>query len=151
MAQRGGAGRRGREARERDRRGPIAGERSLPGQRLEQDDAQGVDVGGDGRGLTARLLRAEVVDRAHRRARKRDLRLVECARDPEVGDLDPSVAAHEDVRGLDVAVDDPADVRGLEGLRGLRRRRGPPGAGASGPLPRRIDARSSPSTISMTR
>ena len=124
LAERGGARRRGREARERDRRGAVAGERPLPGERLEQDDAQGVDVRGDRRGLATRLLRAEVVDRPHRRARERQLRLVERACDPEVRDLDPPVAAHEDVRGLDVAVDDAADVRGLEGLRGLCRHAG---------------------------
>ena len=121
LAERGRAGRRGGQARERDGGGAVAGERPLPGQRLEQDDAQRVDVRGDGRGLAARLLRAEVVDRAHRRAGERQLRLVERARDPEVGDLDPPVAADEDVRRLDVAVDDAADVRGLEGLRRLGR------------------------------
>ena len=39
--------------------------------------------------------------------------------DPEVGDLHPAVAADEDVRRLDVAVDDAAVVRGLDGAGGL--------------------------------
>ena len=69
--------------------------------------------------LAARLLGAEVVDRAHRRAGQRDLGLAEGPRDPEVGDLDPAVAPHEDVGRLDVAVDDAADVRRVEGLRDL--------------------------------
>ena len=37
------------------------------------------------------------------------------AGDPEVGDVDPAVAADEDVRRLDVAVDDAAVVGDLEG------------------------------------
>jgi hypothetical protein len=87
----------------------------------------------DGRGLVAaRLLRAEVVDRAERRAGQRHLRLGDRPGDPEVGHLHPAVAVDHDVAGLHVAVDDPPLVSGLQGPRRLR--------GDPGGLPRRQGA-----------
>ena len=83
----------------------------LPGQRLVQDQAEAVDVGGAGRRLALRLLRTEVVDRAEGRARDRALGVGRQPGDPEVGDHRPAVAREQDVARLDVAMDDPADVR----------------------------------------
>ena len=51
-------------ARRATRGGAVALPRPVAGQHLEQDDAERVDVGRGGRRLAARLLRAEVVDRA---------------------------------------------------------------------------------------
>jgi hypothetical protein len=67
--------------------------------------------------LAAGLLRAEVMDRAEGRPRQRHLRLGDRPGDPEVGDLDPAVGADQDVARLDITVDEPAGMRGGEGVR----------------------------------
>ena len=106
------------QAPQRDRRRRVALERSTAGEHLEQDDAERVDVGCAGDLVAARLLRAEVVDGAERRAGDGHRRLGHGARDAEVGDLHvPGVGDH-DVAGLHVAVDDPLAVRRLERARG---------------------------------
>ena len=86
------------------------------GEHLEQDETGRVDVGRGRDHLAARLLGAEVVDTAQRRAGHRQLRLAEGARDAEVGDLDPAAARQQHVRRLDVAVDDAARMRCVERL-----------------------------------
>ena len=138
------------QAGHRDGRGAVALPRPVPGQHLEQDDAERVDVRRRRGRLAAGLLGAEVVDRPERRAGQRHLGLGERPGDPEVGDLDPAVAADQHVARLDVAMDDAARVGRVERPRDLGCRCGPPGAAAAAPLRRRIEARSSPSTSSMT-
>ena len=112
--------RRGRDAGHRHGRRAVA----LPGaparEELVQHDAQAVDVGRLGRLLAERLLRAEVVDRAERHAGQRQAGVGPGAGDPEVGDLDAAVGRDEHVARLHVAVDDPAGVRGGEGVGDLR-------------------------------
>jgi hypothetical protein len=88
-------------------RGPLEGR--LARQHLEQHRPHRVHVGaGVHAGLAQRLFRAHVLRRSQSEARLRErLRArTERARDPEVGD-ERVARAEQDVRGLDVAVDDP--------------------------------------------
>ncbi len=73
-----------------------------------EDGAQTPDVGARVEGLVAaRLLRRHVVGRPHHRvgARETPVAVVD-VRDPEVEDLHRAVFGLEDVRGLEIAVDD---------------------------------------------
>ena len=135
---------------EGDRCRAVAFPRPDPGEHLVQDDAEAVDVRGGRRLLAAGLFRAEVVDRAERRPRQRHLGFGDRPRDPEVGDLHLAVASRSGCCR--------ASRHGGRGL-GRGRRRGPGRAcarsgatwrGGSAPLRRRMVARSSPSTSSMT-
>ena len=137
--------RRAADPRRRERGRRLAAPRALAGQRLVQDEAQAVDVRGRRGRRAGRLLRAEVVDRAEGRARDGALGVGGEPGDPEVGDHRPPVAREQDVAGLDVAMDDPADVGDAQRTgdvepdpRGVRRApAGRPGAGARrGPRPR---------------
>ncbi len=83
-------------------------------QQLVQDDAKAVDVRGGRRRLPERLLRAEVVDRSERRARKRQAGVRPGARNSEVGHFHAPVGIQHDVAGLHIAVDDPAVVCRIE-------------------------------------
>ena len=116
-------------------RGAVALERPPAGQHLVEDDAERVDVRGRAGLLAARLLRAEVVDRAEGRPGQRHLGLGDRPGDPEVGDLHPAVAREHDVAGLHVPMDDAARVGGRQGPGDLggdpgglarRERTGPP-------------------------
>ena len=78
---------------------------------LGKDEPEGVDVGRGRHVLAAGLLRAQVADAAERLAGQRQLRLGQGPRDAEVGDLHLAGHADQDVRGLDVAMDD-AHARG---------------------------------------
>jgi hypothetical protein len=89
------------------------------------------------------------VDRPERGARQRQRRLGDGAGDAEVGDLDLPVATDQHVPGLHVAVDDPLRV-GRGSARATAAVMRAACRGGSGPLARRIVARSSPSTSSMT-
>ena len=107
--------------RRRRRRSP--GERQRPGQRLEEQAAERVDVGAAVDVVADDLLRRDVVDRAHQlaigRAGVRD-----ALREAEVGQVDvlpPPLLVEQDVRRLHVAVDEPLRVRGVECVRDLRR------------------------------
>jgi hypothetical protein len=93
----------------------LALEDHRAGQRAEQHAAERVDVGARVDLDALRLLRRHVVGRAHREARSRQgfLGGGDRLRQPEVGQervLAPVVARHEDVRRLDVAVDQPVPV-----------------------------------------
>ena len=106
-------------------RAPAEG--ALPGQHLEEDDPQRVEVRPRVDRLAERLLRRHVVGRPEHRADPRELRRGPAARrlggrvdlgDPEVEDLhEVRVAVVLDehhVLGLEVAVDDARGVRGAE-------------------------------------
>ena len=97
---------------------------TLPGDRLDQDERQGVEVGAGVELHAHRLLGRCVPGGAEHRARRLGpARLGERARQAEVGDAHDAVLVEQQVRGLDVAVQDPARVRVLE--RGRRRRARP--------------------------
>ena len=97
---------------------PLTVERRMQRQRLVEGGAEGVDVravvergapGGD-------LLGRHVDRRAHELAGDGHARLLEHAREAEVVDAHPPVRREEEVRGLDVVVDDPVFVRVVERL-----------------------------------
>ncbi len=114
----------------------LAVEETLPGQHLEEDDAEGPDVRPAVDRLAAGLLgrhvgrRAEEDSRLRRVGREgggvldlrgRGARRVHRLGEAEVEDLDLSVGRELHVGGLEVAVDDPLLVRGLERLGDLPR------------------------------
>ena len=90
--------------------------RLSPAQRLEGQDGERVDVGG---GLTHRLpcqaLRRDVRERPDDLVLGRDLGQIARRRGAEVDELDPPVGGDQDVRRLDVAMDDTVRVGVVEG------------------------------------
>ncbi len=98
----------------------LADEGRLAGDALVEHVAEGVDVRGRVGHLAGDVLRAEVGDGADQHARAGQGVVVDAARQAEVHHGDAGhpllTARHEDVGGLDVAVDDPARVGVREGL-----------------------------------
>lgn len=88
---------------------------------LKGEQAQRVHVGGRTGGFAADLLGGQVGGRPDDGARSRVARAVGEVGDAEVGELRPVAAARharlreEDVRGLDVAMDDPGAMHDVEG------------------------------------
>ena len=101
----------------RYRGGRVVVERSLPGRRFIEHDTEGVEVAAlvDSRPLD--LLRREVVHAAERHAGLGLCRTAESAHDAEVGELRCALAVDEDVRRLDVAMDQAAAVRHRQAAR----------------------------------
>ena len=88
---------------------------TLPGDRLDEDERQGVEVGAGVELHAHRLLGRRVAGGAEHRARRLGpARLGERAGQAEVGDAHDAVLVEQEVRGLDVAVQDAARVRVLE-------------------------------------
>ena len=117
----GHVGRRAEPCRDRlDRR--LLREGALAGQRLQQDESEAVDVGRRGRRVTAHLLRRDVGGRADRRAGRGHARRVDEVRDAEVGQdraervVGRQRGPQQDVRRLDVAVDDARLVDDVQGF-----------------------------------
>ena len=94
--------------------------REPAGQQLEEDDAERVHVAGLARRLAPRLLRRDVVARAHDRPGQRHALGAARVRDAEVGHLGAALVGEQHVLRLDVAVDDAAAVRRLERPRDLQ-------------------------------
>src|SRR6185437_300097 len=88
----------------------LALERRLAGEELVEHDPERVEIRARVDLAAARLLGREVLRRADDRARLGQLARAR-ARDPEVRDLDSTLAVDEDVVRLDVAVDDAVPVR----------------------------------------
>ena len=98
----------------------------LPGQRVVQHAAERVDVGALVDGPAADLLGRHEVHRPDPAAGRGQPAFGEgVAREAEVAEVDLVVGAEQDVRGLDVAVDEPRVVRGVQrvGDMGHERRR----------------------------
>ena len=72
------------------------------------------------------------------------------ARDAEVGDVDAALVVEQQVRRLDVAVDDPARVRGVERGRGLARATSSARPGGCAPSRASRSASEPPARYSMT-
>ena len=99
----------------------LALEGAPAGEELVGDDGQRVAVACGRRLVALRLLGGEVAGRSeHGPRRSHAGRLVDDARDPEVDDLEPVGAVEEEVRRLDVSMDDAVAVRGVEGFGRLR-------------------------------
>ncbi len=108
----------------------VPDERPLPAQHFVEHAAQGEEVGARVRPLSHRLLRGHVAGGSQHRARVRAPRLGLQARlvlgrrlqvggQAEVEDLDPPVRRDEEVRRLEVPVDDALVVRRREAARDL--------------------------------
>ena len=113
-----------------------AGERPRTGEQLVRDDGQRVAVAGGGRGTAERLLGRQVRGGPEHLAVLRHLRVIRQSRDAEVADREAIVRVEQEVRGLDVAMDDPRGVGDVQPGRGLsqpaqRRRDGHPLAGVA--------------------
>ena len=99
----------------------VGDEGHRPRHRLVQDEGQGVDVGLPVDGLALRRLGRDVARRPHHRPRRLGpRRLRQRPGHAEVGNPDPPLLVEQEVRRLDVAVHQPADVRVRQSLRHLR-------------------------------
>ena len=88
---------------------------------LVERDAESEDVGAMIR-IAGMLLRRHVVRRAHGdigHGESAGVVLLWRPREPKVGELYTAVAREKDVLGLDIAMDDPLLVRGLQGFADL--------------------------------
>ncbi len=104
---------------ERDLERRAAGERKPASQEAVEDDAEGIDVGRGPSRPALGLLGREVRGGAHDRPGLGQRGLAGRACDAEVGELRAALRVEEDVRGLQVAVDDAALVRVCETGRDL--------------------------------
>ena len=104
---------------ELDPRGPR--KRHLAGQALVEDAAERVHVGLRGDGLAFHLFRCDVLERADEPACVGAVLLLGAARQAEVGEVDVArevvagVTVEENVARLDIAMDQPLGVAGVEG------------------------------------
>ena len=101
-----------------------AAERSVACEQLVEHDAEREDVAARVELATRGLLGRHVGDRAEHDAGTRRLRISRLARgllgrfgETEVGELRVTALTHEDVRGLDVAMQDVGGVRSRERIR----------------------------------
>ena len=96
-----------------------AGERRGAGQALIGHHSQGVQIAGRGGLVSLGPFGRQVAGRADQLPAGRDLRRADGARDTEIGDLDDAARSKQQVARLDVAMDHPGGVRGLQAGRGL--------------------------------
>jgi len=94
----------------------VVGEGQLTRQQLVEHGGDGVDVGGGAEVAAACLLGSDVGRRAHDLTRpcRHGLLATHHLGDPEVGHLERTRAREHQVLGLDVAVQHPAPVGGLQ-------------------------------------
>ena len=97
--------------------GAVPLERLLADQHFIQDDAEPVDVGPSVQWLAFRLFRAEVIGAAQRGVVQcqPDV-LVQLLGDSEIGEYRGSILAKQDVRRLDIAVDDAPAMQEIEAI-----------------------------------
>jgi hypothetical protein len=96
-----------------DRDRVVARERRLAGEHLVEEGAERVEVALRAGRLAQRLFRWQVSDRADQGPAADSGARLGC-RQAEVAESGVAVVVDPDVRGLQVAVDDPARVRVLE-------------------------------------
>jgi hypothetical protein len=111
--------RRGRithEPRAADHEGIVVAEGRRARQQLVEDGADAVDVGAGAAGSAQDLLRRDIARRADRRRspRQPEARRRGHVREAEVDEADRAVGTQDDVRGLDVVVNDAAAVDVIE-------------------------------------
>ncbi|MCU0241095.1 MAG: hypothetical protein MUF51_01575, partial [Vicinamibacteria bacterium] len=90
----------------------VVARRPPPGQHLEQDQADSIDVGACVDALAAGLLGREIGHRAHHGADRRDLLDPGVIGDAEVHHDRAALAVDHDVARLEIAMDDAALVDG---------------------------------------
>ena len=108
---------RGRRRGEAGHRGGdvgVAAERRVADERLEHQEAEGVDVGAGVGRAPVDLLGREVAGGAHHRAGAGEVVAARGLGDAEVGDLHRARRGHEHVGRLHVAVHEAGAVRGVE-------------------------------------
>jgi len=88
-----------------------AAERWRTGHQLVQHDAERVQIARCARAFAANDLRSEISRRSDQQPGRPRRGLAEAGGDPEVRDLDPSVAGEQHVLGLDVTMNHAAAVR----------------------------------------
>ena len=95
--------------------------RRLPRQAVVEDASERVHVGPRGDGLAFHLLGSQVVERARELARVGEVLVLGAAREAEVREVDLAeriyavLTSEEDIARLDVAMDEPFAVAGVEG------------------------------------
>ncbi len=82
----------------------------LAREHFQQHHAQRPDVGAVIHGLTQRLFRGHIGRRAHARAGHGQLAGARHAGESEIDDLDDAVRCQQNIRGLDIAVNDAVPV-----------------------------------------
>ena len=95
-------------------------EGTLARKALEQHAAEPIDIRVSVDLVAADLLRSDVVDRAEQRAVRRLTVIRRALREPEVGQVAVATLVDQYVRRLDVAVDEPLRMSGVERARDLR-------------------------------
>lgn len=122
----------------RRQRAPRILDRQASGQQLEQHQPEGVDVGCDRQRsavelLGTRVLRGQRPDRGRGQAGRQ---VVERLRDPEVQQLDLAINGDQDVRGLEVPVQDQRTMRMVDRLDHVEEQPHPrPDVEPAGPAP----------------
>ena len=94
----------------------LTDERNAARQAFVEDKTERVEVGASVEAASAHLLRRQVLGRTHHHVvAGQVVTTVEALGDAEVGQQHSSVRGHQDVAGLDVAVDEAGPVGGVEG------------------------------------
>ena len=107
------------QMRERLGHGRIGRVRPSPGEELVRHHAERVAVARSRGGLTASLLGREVPRRAEDHPGQCERVEARCGRDAEVGYVHAILVVEQEVRGLDVPMDDALRVRGIQAVRRL--------------------------------
>ena len=134
--ERPGGGRRLALLLDGDAQRRIALERKAAGQHLEEDDPQGIEVRAGAGLLALDLLGRHILGRPDHHVAAGDAFGADQAGDPEIHDPGVAISVDHDVRGLEIAVDDPQPVGLGEPLGNLA---GHPEGGAHSHLPRAPD------------
>ena len=97
----------------------LASKGSPPGSSLVRNHTQGVQITQRRRDFPHRLLGRKVLSCAHHHSRGGQSRLIIRARNTKIGQLHDAVGAHQNIRGLNITVDNPGFRRCAERHRDL--------------------------------